>query len=94
MALMCCETPINAAGPDAMDFLPGGILLSHAVGQPKPWSAHYVRQALRGTPPSTAAKAYWQHCLGPLRSWPESHVRRQLRHLRLASFLGRFYRRS
>ena len=46
---------ILAVGPEGMDFLPGGHLLSHAAGGGKPWRGGFLRAALRGRPPGTAA---------------------------------------
>jgi hypothetical protein len=94
MALMCGDTPINAAGGEAMDFLVGGHHLSHAVGTPKPWQGSALRQALRGYPPSVPTKNFLLHAATPIALFSASELRSRRRALALAAFVGRFYRRS
>lgn len=94
MALMLNEIPVNAAGPEAMDFLPGGHLLSHAAGGTKPWRGSFVRDALRGRPPGLPQKCFHQHLDGPLPVLSASLVRRRRLELALAALIGRFYRRT
>jgi hypothetical protein len=94
IALMLSDTPINAAGPEAMDFTVGGHYLSHAVGAPKPWQTLFVRQALRGFPPSMPAKAFFQHVEKPIRVFPDGEVKRHRRSLAIGALIGRFYRRT
>ncbi len=68
-ALTVSEVPLNTAGPEAMDFLPGGYYLSHAIGWLKPWDGKHIPQALRGQPPRLAAKAYYQFANAPIKVW-------------------------
>ncbi len=81
-------------GAEAMGFRPGRTVLPHALGTPKPWRKHYIRESLAGRPPTAADKAFWLHAAGPIAPFPPSLVARRRRALRLAAFLGRFYRRS
>ena len=94
MALMLGDTPMNTAGPEAMDFAVGGHFLSHAVGTPKPWQANPLRQALRGYPPSVQTKAFYQHAAAPIALFTASALRSRQRALSLAALIGRFYRRN
>ncbi|OAM91346.1 hypothetical protein OH491_22650 [Termitidicoccus mucosus] len=94
LALMLDDVPLNAAGPEAMDFAVGGHHLSHAVGTPKPWQARFVRRALDGYPPSTAAKSFHQHVSRPLEIIPPAALRRRRRSLAVAALIARFYRRA
>ncbi|WP_062387978.1 hypothetical protein [Demequina iriomotensis] len=94
MAFMITDVSIGAAGQAAMDFAPGGEYLAHAVGPHKPWRGRFVRHALRGTPPSKAAKAYLGYADGPVRSHSERDLRRMRASQRTASLIGRFYRRA
>ncbi len=94
MALMRTATPMNTAGPEAMDFVIGGHYLSHAVGTPKPWQGSFLRQALRGYPPSVPAKIFHQHAAGPIALYSPSALKTRLRALALAALIGRFYRRT
>lgn len=94
MALMLSEAPINAAGPEGMDFLPGGHLLSHAAGGTKPWRGGFLGSALRGRPPGPAQKCFYDYAHGPLPVFPPFTLARQRALLRLAALIGRFYRRT
>jgi hypothetical protein len=94
LALMLTDTPLNTAGPEAMDFAVGGHYLSHAVGTPKPWQGGFIRKSLRGYPPSTAAKEFFNHTRQPISVFPAGKLKRLTLALKLAALVGRFYRRS
>jgi hypothetical protein len=94
MALMVSEVPINAAGPEAMDFLPGGHLLSHAAGGTKPWRGGFISEALRGRPPGPAQKRFYDFTHGPLPVFTRSTLAWRRVTLQLAALIGRFYRRT
>jgi hypothetical protein len=94
LALMLTEAPLNAAGPEAMDFAVGGHYLSHAVGTPKPWQGGFISRALRGITPSTAAKEFLNYVSQPILVLPPAKRQSLARSLKLAAFIGRFYRRS
>jgi hypothetical protein len=93
-ALAMSDIPLNTAGMEAMDFSPGGYYLSHAIGSNKPWLGNHLRQALRGFPPSAACKAYLHFAEGPIKAHPEGYLRWQRFWVRVASAIGRFYRRA
>jgi hypothetical protein len=95
LSLMLGEFPVNATGSEGMDFAVGGHYLSHAIGTPKPWQGGFVGRALRGYPPSAAAKAFFQFGQnGPITIFPPAWFRRQRRALAVAALIGRFYRRT
>jgi len=94
LALMLTDTPLNTAGPEAMDFAVGGHYLSHAVGTPKPWQGGFVGRALRGFPPSTATKEFFNHACQPFALFPEGQRKRLSLALKTAAFIGRFQRRA
>jgi hypothetical protein len=94
MALLLGDFPINAAGPEGMDFLPGGHLLSHAAGGAKPWRGGFLRDALRGRPPGPAQKNFYAYADGPLPVFSKGLLARRRASLKLAALIGRFYRRS
>jgi hypothetical protein len=94
MALMASDVPINGAGPEAMDFAAGGHLLSHAIGQRKPWRGGFLRDALRGRPPCTAQKSFFRFAESPLRLFPAARLARLRLSLRSGALLGRMYRRA
>jgi hypothetical protein len=88
------ELPFSILGADAMGFRPGAALLPHALGTPKPWQKAYVHEALRGCPPTVADKTFWQNTTGPIAAFSRVMIARRMRALRLAAFIGRFYRRT
>ena len=92
--MLAADTPINAAGSDAMDFTTGGHHLSHAIGTPKPWQRGHFARALRGYPPSLAVKNFLRHTERPIAifSTAQRHHRRAV--IALAALVGRFYRRT
>ena len=94
MACMLTDIPLAAAGPEAMDFAVGGHYLSHAVGTPKPWEGGFVSRALRGYPPSSAARSYMDYLDTPLIVMTASRRKSLARSVKLAALISRFYRRS
>lgn len=93
IAAMCTDVPISEMGPEAMDFIHGGFTMSHAVGGPKPWKKHFVISALKGIPPSLAEKAFWQYVDFPIRTFRTSNIKFKMLTIKIASFIGRFYRK-
>lgn len=94
IALMVTGAPVNATGPEGMDFKTGGHLLSHAIGGRKPWLGGFVKQAFQGFPPSTAAKSFMDHLESPIPVFSPAQKRKLQRSLRFAAMVGRFYRRA
>jgi hypothetical protein len=94
IALLLSDVTINAAGPEGMDFLPGGHLLSHAAGGTKPWRGGFLRDALRGRPPGPAQKNFYAYADGPLPIFSKGELARKRASLRFAAMIGRFYRRT
>lgn len=93
IAAMCSGCAISEAGPEAMDFIPGGWLMSHAVGKLKPWSKNFISWSFKGRPPTLAERGYWMNVINPIQIYPMSRVKFKIRCLKIASIIGRFYRR-
>lgn len=91
---MCCDVPISEVSPDGMDLLPGGFVMSHALGAPKPWKKRFIRSALQGLAPTQADKGFWHYSTGPVRLYSKALLSIQRLKISIASFIGRFYRRS
>lgn len=89
--LSLCDTPLNTAGPEAMDFVPGGNCLSHAVGAKKPWQGQHIRRALQGHPPSIASHWYYRFADGPLTPFSGAVLARRRLSIALAAALGRLW---
>ncbi|MGJ7581374.1 hypothetical protein ACSFA3_14410 [Variovorax sp. RHLX14] len=90
-ALTLCVTPLNAAGPEAMDFVPGGNRLSHAVGAAKPWQGRHFRRALQGQPPSVASHWFYRFADGPLTPFSYAMLVRRRLSMTLAAVIGRVW---
>lgn len=91
---MVTPHPVACMGPDAMDFVPGGEVMAHAVGKRKPWQRCFVREALAGFPPASCDRLFWQHATAPISAFDPATVKRRRFAVACASFIGRFYRRS
>ena len=94
MALLLDAVPIHAVGPEGMDFLPGGHLLSHAAGGRKPWRGGFLLEAFRGRPPGSPHKQFHQHARAPLPVLSPPTLAWRRLELAAAALLGRFYRRA
>ena len=93
-AMMATDMPLSIIGPDAMDFSPGGFVMSHAIDELKPWQRNFLLSALLGRPPVTAEKAYWQYTDFPIRLFTPLRTTLTKAALRTASAIGRFYARG
>ena len=93
MALMDWGRHAYLMGPEAMDFAPGGAVLSHATGTPKPWQRHFIRSALRGRPPSKVDREYLRYASGPFRRSSLASVGRKLVCYKAARAVGVVLRR-
>jgi hypothetical protein len=93
-ALMACDIRVSLVGKDGMDFIPGGYIMSHAVGKAKPWRKQMLRSALGGYPPTLADKGYWQNVEAPIRVWPAAALLLRKLDLTIGSALGRLMRRA
>lgn len=93
IAAMYSARPVSIAGKDGMDFIPGGFLMSHALGSPKPWRKQFIREALRGYPPSLADHAFWKHTASPIAIFPPDTRRWKILALLIACGVSRFYAR-
>ncbi len=95
IAAMCSGCPVSLVGPDGMDFANGGWTLSHATCQPKPWNNNYFLSAVKGIPPSQAEHNYWKNVRQPITPYASNtSVTMRVISLKIAAFIGRFYRRN
>ena len=93
MTVMCTGCTVCDMGPEAMDFIHGGFTMSHAVGGPKPWAKSFLISALKGMPPSSPEKAFWNNVGLPISTLGVSLVNYKNISIKIASFVGRFYRK-
>lgn len=92
MALMYVKHPLSTMGPEAMGFIPSGFTMYHAVGH-KPWRGSILLRALRGTPPSNAAKFFFTKVSSPIRTYSRPRLAVKRLACSVAAFIGRFYAR-
>ena len=76
-----------------MDLVLGGMLMSHAIGNPKPWKKQYFKNFLKGSPPTMADKEYWNNANATIKLYSDSYLKMRRTELKISAFLGRFYRR-
>lgn len=93
MAAMYTNRPLATMGPEAMGFVPSGFTMYHAVGR-KPWRGSLLLRALAGEPPSGATKFYFTQVSSPIRVYSSVQLYAKLLASRMATFIGRFYRRA
>lgn len=93
ISAMCSKSPISEMGPEAMDFIHGGFTMSHAVGGPKPWEKSFILSALKGIPPSLPDKSFWKYAGTPLLTNSSGKIKIKHLSIKVASFIGRFYRK-
>lgn len=93
MTAMSSNTSISEYGPEGMDFLNGGQIMSHATGTPKPWNKKFILNALKGNPPSLADKFYWKNSNNPIKLYNTRFLDLKKKSILIASFMGRFYKK-
>lgn len=94
MALEVTPSPLHWVGKEGMDFAPGGSLLSHAIGRPKPWEGRALRRALNGYPPPAAAREFLRFAAAPVTALRPWRARRIGADLKLAQLVARTWRRA
>ena len=94
LTAMCTTETISEFGPEGMDFISGGWLMSHATGSPKPWKKQFFTAALKGNPPTRADKAYWQNVNGVIKCYQPMEIKLKRLSILIASLIGRFYNKS
>ena len=94
IAIMYTKCPLSTLGPQGMGFVLGASMaMYHTVGE-KPWRGSFLLRALRGMPPSGAMKFFLTQVDAPIRAYPPMQLLAKRLACSLASFIGRFYRRS
>jgi hypothetical protein len=94
IALMAHAAHLSLLGPESMDFAPGGTLLSHAAGRPKPWQGRMIRSALGGHPPSKTHAEFLRYALGELEAHKPWTVQRRRVQYKIARSIGACYRKQ
>jgi hypothetical protein len=78
-------------GKEAMDIIPGGYTMSHAIGGVKPWRKKMLLSLLQtGSRPRLTDKLYWQSVTYPIQLYTLFNLRLKQFDLLLSSILGRY----
>ena len=92
MASMASPITICDAGPEFMDFVPGGLCMSHALGNPKPWNKSYLKTFItKASSPKLSDKQYWNIPNYPCKRHNYNYILFKKTVIKLTSFLSRFY---
>lgn len=83
----------SVLGQEAMGFKPGKALALHAVGAGKPWKRSFLLDGGRGRSPRQVDWEFWRHTDYPIRSFPAYIAMGKAAAIKIASLIGRFYRR-
>ncbi len=95
LVLMLTHAPISTVGPEGMDFIPGGTIMSHAtVPNVKPWRKKLILSALEGSSPTMTDRMYWQHAQTPIKLYSSAMFFWKRFDLRCGSAIGRFISRA
>lgn len=94
IAIHCFDGEIAVMPKSAMDFQPGGFVMSHAIGAGKPWQRSFLLQSLRGSPPRQCDRVFLKFSGKPLHVWSPVKLASKSVELSLAAFISRFYRRN
>jgi hypothetical protein len=94
IALAITRQPISVIGKEGMEFISGGFTMSHSTGHLKPWNTSFLKESLRGYPPSSASKSHFDHVEAPIRPYSQMELKKKRLELRIASAIGRFYCRG
>jgi hypothetical protein len=91
LTAMCSNVPISEFGPDGMDFVGGGWLMTHAVGSPKPWRYSFISQFIKGNTIPYSVKVFYQYANGIVKPYKEKEISITTLSIKFFSLLGRFY---
>jgi hypothetical protein len=95
IACMVAEQPISPMAQDAMDLQAGGggYIMSHAIGNTKPWQSFMIiNTLLRAKPPSRGAKGFFRFAKSPIQLFSNLDMFVRVSDLKIASAIGRYIR--
>ncbi|WP_207534026.1 hypothetical protein [Desertivirga arenae] len=92
-AVEAWDGDISFVGQEGMAFKPGASLMSHALGQPKPWNWKPIKQIIQGSRMNKVYADYWNFANEPIMSQPNSLVWNRKIAFKVSRFIARFYSR-
>jgi len=91
---MYSQVPLSTIGPEGMGWISGGFTMYHIVGPRKPWRKKFISSAFDGHPPVGGDKQFLKYADGPIQPYPVSKLKRMRLAAKVATLIGRFFRRS
>jgi hypothetical protein len=85
------DVALSIIGTEGMGFTFPAYLMTHAVGDLKPWQINFLKELLvRGYKPDDAQKNYFNYCKAPIHIFSNGFFFQMKLNLRIAVLLGRF----
>ncbi|QJD96949.1 hypothetical protein HH214_14265 [Mucilaginibacter robiniae] len=93
-AMEAWDGSVSLIGKEAMAFIPGGAIMPHALGSPKPWDWKPLSRAFSGRPPRIMERKYWESAQGPINLYSNRTIVYKKFSISIAALIGRFYKRA
>lgn len=84
---------ISPMGKEAMDFVNGGYVMSHALGKLKPWNKRMFGAALKGRGLRMVDKLFWEHVQSPISVYTPGTVRKKKMAMQAAKVVEKIVKR-
>ena len=95
IALMLFEKSIVTLGPDAMDFVEGGVrLIPHAIGKNKPWRRRFVAEAIMGKPTRLVDILFWKYATYPCPAFKKTTKKYKKIGIKISQLISRIIRKT
>ncbi len=76
--------PVAVANKDSMDFSPGGSVMSHAIGRPKPWEKNFLGHLfVTGNRPTITDKLFFKHVRHPVEIYRNRRFKLAIKYLNI-----------
>jgi lipopolysaccharide biosynthesis glycosyltransferase len=86
------DIAISIMGKEAMGFTLPATIMTHAIGDIKPWNKGFTRHLIRfGRKPNFGEKTFFLFCKYPICIFTKSEYKLKKLDLLIASFFGRFF---
>lgn len=77
-------------GKEAMDFIEGGYIMSHALAQPKPWDKNFIFRSLLGFSPNKSDKLFFLNLNNPIKVKSSSYIFFKKLSIKVAKVINKF----
>ena len=94
IAIELYQGNISYIGKEGMSFASGPRIMSHALGEKKPWLISPFLEMIKGITPRIVDKDFWRFVESPLKIYSKYFLKWRRFELKLSSLIGRFYSRN